>query len=285
MCLGTIDKNEVRKKIVNTKTCLEQLIKDLHSDDIKKQIHSVMKLAKSHKKEAINPLLKLLGECHSDYRRRILTCAIIEALGKLKAKQAEPLLRQMLDNNTFYYITASTAEALGDMHPSRKTVQELEYMLAQDNPKQVKESVIKGLGKMKNEESVQPLIGIMQQDTDEDLRKAAIDALGNKHKTQATPALIDTYYKKDSLNVKKSIIQALSKIADGDSIEFLIQALTNKNKEIRECAALALGETCDKRAEMHLKRLLNDPAIEVRKSAAKGLGLIVFLKNGDRNGL
>jgi HEAT repeat protein len=73
------------------------------------------------------------------------------------------------------------------------------------------------------------------------------------------------------------VIIALSKIATTSSIEFLIQALNSRNPEIRSCAALALGETGSKMAQMPLKNLLTDRVQAVRKSAAKALGLIEYL--------
>jgi hypothetical protein len=75
-------------------------------------------------------------------------------------------------------------------------------------------------------------------------------------------------------DVRERAAMALGKIGDERAVEPLIRALQDKDEDVRERAAMALGKIGDERAVEPLIRALKDKDKFVRTSAAKSIGKI-----------
>jgi HEAT repeat protein len=74
--------------------------------------------------------------------------------------------------------------------------------------------------------------------------------------------------------VREDAAGALGEIGDRRAVPHLIQALGDKYAKVREAAASALGRIGDERAAPHLVQALGDPSVRVRSEAVKALSQI-----------
>jgi len=108
------------------------------------------------------------------------------------------------------------------------------------------------------------------------VRWAAAKALGQIGDPQATPALIQALQDKDR-DVRRAAAEALGQIGDRQAIPALIEALKDEDEGVRRAAAEALEKIGDPQATPALIQALQDKDRDVRRAAAKALGKI-----GDR---
>lgn len=255
---------------------VDALIKQLRSDNIQKQRAAAEQLGESGEQRAVKPLIKLLNRSLGRYQARFLTSAIVEALGKLGGKEAGSGLLKALDSD-YFFVKKAAADALTETAVEESAVEKLEEVAQKPAPKEVKKSVVKALGKKGKAKSIRPLMDIISKVDDSDVKAEAIRALGETKRNEAVTPLMVFYTEEADAKLQIDIINALANIGTIGSIEFLIKALEEQNPQIRSCAALALGEIRTEIAELPLKNLLTDSSEMVRKSAAKALGLIVFI--------
>jgi HEAT repeat protein len=74
--------------------------------------------------------------------------------------------------------------------------------------------------------------------------------------------------------VREAAARALGEMDGRRTVPHLIQALSDKYAKVREAAASALGRIGDERAAPHLVQALGDPNVQVRSEAVKALGQI-----------
>jgi HEAT repeat protein len=74
--------------------------------------------------------------------------------------------------------------------------------------------------------------------------------------------------------VREEAARALGEVGDRQAVPHLIQALSDKYAKVRKAAAWALGCIGDERAAPHLVRAFGDPSVWVRSEAVKALGQI-----------
>lgn len=79
------------------------------------------------------------------------------------------------------------------------------------------------------------------------VRWSAVEVLGEIGDTEAIEPLIQALKDKDE-DVRRNAVEALGKIGDTRAVEPLIQALEDKNADVRETAVEALGKIGDVRA-------------------------------------
>jgi HEAT repeat protein len=122
---------------------------------------------------------------------------------------------------------------------------------------------------MKQAGNVRGLIRYLDHNN-KDLQWRAADALGSLGEIACEPLLKLLSYHK--IHVRIGAIEALSEIKSQQSIDPLINTLTNdEDHEVRWVAALALGEIGDKRAVPFLISSLTDKDRYVRYGSAKAL--------------
>lgn len=255
---------------------LEKMVEKAKNADISEQMSIVEELGKTGDKHLVEPLVSMLQECLGKYEKRYLTSALVRALGTIGREEAHNALIRALDSD-FFFVKSEAARALSRGKPSDEALKKLKELVDSEQPANVKKSALKAIAARKNRNAVESISQVMEEEPDTDIKTEAIEALGETKQSAAIAKLIDFYYREADQRLRIDIIESLSKIATASSIEFLLNALKSKNAEIRSCAAMALGETREKIAEVPLKHLLTDPEYKVRRSAAQALGLIRFL--------
>lgn len=254
---------------------VRRLVRKLDSADMNDAIQAADQLAAMGAREAAGPLIDLLERSLGNYAKRSLVSCLIEALGRLEATEAEPVLLRALASK-LYFIKGAAAEALGKVASSRQAVDGIKNVIEEDPPAEVKKEAVKGLGSSGRPRAVEHLVDVIRTEHDQEVRQEAVEAIGE---AAAHPQELMEYYYRVEANgkLKADLIVALSRIGAAGSIDTLLAALEDTSPEVRSCAALALGEVGDPRAVPALRLLLDDPREHVRKNAAKALGLIEFL--------
>lgn len=120
--------------------------------------------------------------------------------------------------------------------------------------------------------AVEPLIEALKEEDSWVRPKAAAEALGNIRDAKAVETLIEALNDKNK-NVRKGATRALGKIGQ-PAVEPLIEVLNDKNKDVREGATRALGNIGDTKAVEPLIKALEEGDSFVRQQAAEALGKI-----------
>jgi len=145
-----------------------------------------------------------------------------------------------------------------------------------DKDEEVRINAALALGEAKNRKAVEPLIETLK-DESRKVRESAALALGVIGDERAIKPLLEILKKDDE--IRWAAAKALGWIGEpvGKNkmvIEALIGALRDKNEEVGEAAAWALGRIGDARAVDPLIDALEDDDENVRKAAAKALNSI-----------
>jgi HEAT repeat protein len=255
----------------------KEIIKQLEKPDLNDKINAVRELVKSGDKRAVKHLIKILKDSLGDYQKRLFTCEIINALGNFGSEEAVSILLEAV-SSTYYFEQEVALDAINKISPETLNVKKLENIAKnKQEPQVVRKKAVKSLGKSGNGESVEALKEIAEEVVDINIKEQTIKSLGETKKEEAVDPLLKLYYGEASDKIKTEVIKALANIATLSSVVFLVEALSYDNPDIRSCAALALGETGNVNAKPHLQKLLDDSEDQVRKSAAKALGIIEFL--------
>ncbi|WP_197444096.1 HEAT repeat domain-containing protein [Maioricimonas rarisocia] len=238
------------------------------SDDLSMQFTAVEALGRIKAKEAAEPLAGLLKNSIGPIR-----CAAAEALGQIADPRASAALVQLLgcpDPN----VRVNAVAALEQM-PQKRLAKPL-LRLLQDDMRDVRLHVIRTLG-LCEDPSVAPSLIPFLNDSDEDLQLAAAEATGRLGDSSAVPKLIELMEQAsvsdlDAPRLQK-IIDTLRRLRDGRAVLPLLELLTHKNHRVRARAAEALGQIGDPAALQPLSELLYRDQIEmVQAAAAKALG-------------
>ncbi len=201
-------------------------------------------------KNAVLPLLKILGKLKTIHARKM----IIRALIQLGPKDMSALLKGL--NDSRWYLVRNIIYILRKI--GEKSV--IEYIikaLRHSDPRVKKEALIT-LGELGND-SVLEILREYLDGSDIRLRKAALKAVGNIASESAKKTIMNQisqrHFKKKSLNEKKAYFTILSRWNDKNVYDFLIKTIEKKslwkrsrNYEIKACAAYCLGIMQDKSA-------------------------------------
>lgn len=169
--------------------------------------------------------------------------------------------------------------SIGDEVPA------LIIVLKEDKDEDIRKSAAYVLGEIGDKRAVEPLIYTLKDKSKWDrgsvsaarVRASAAAALGKIGDKRAVEPLIDAVNNDEG--VSRSAARALGNLDVDDKrvvelVELLIKALSDKDSNIRESAAAALGEIGDKRAVEPLIDALNDENLNMRRSTATALGEI-----------
>ena len=123
----------------------------------------------------------------------------------------------------------------------------------------LRRTVIAALGKIKDERVLDPLIHQLRSDEFNEIATEALAELGSP----AVPKLIEALKDRDE-NIRKQAVIALGRIKDAEAVDALIEMLKDKDWFIRLTAAAALEKIGDERGREAVKPLMQDPDLVVR---------------------
>jgi HEAT repeat protein len=159
----------------------------------------------------------------------------------------------------------AAAEALGRIGDKR-AVEPLTATLLDDDC-DIRAAAAQALGAFKEKRAVDALIAALE-DTDQYVAHAAAASLARIDDRRAIPSIIKAYRRPSSDT--HYFLYALKDFHAAETVDFFLSVLDKDSYEA-ETAALALGETGDKRAIEPLKRSLKSKDTELRMAAAAAL--------------
>jgi hypothetical protein len=205
-------------------------------------------------KEAITPLMELLGELESIHARKVM----IDALVFLCPKSLLTVTKGL--GHPKWYVVRNIIYILRESKDSRA----VEYLLrtAYHPDARVRKEVIRALGEL-GDVRVLPVLQSFLNDPDMQTRLLAVRALGSLSLEPARTVLMDKISEKafndKEFNEKKEFFHVLAAWKDKELIDYLIKILAKtalfggeKGYENRACAAYSLGLIGDRRALPHL---------------------------------
>lgn len=212
-------------------------------DRIEIEEKTVLEYIEQLERNAIQPLIEILGELKNIRARKI----IIDGLALLGRKDMQSLIKGLSDER--WYVVRNIVYILRLIGDRRA----VEYLLKtiKHPDMRVRREVIKTLGEIKAPQAVTILKDHLN-DPDPQIRIATVRALGSIHTEAAKRLLLQRINTKDflhrTLEEKKEYFEVLSSWRDEEVTDFLVKTLKrnslfnrSKNFENRACAAYALG--------------------------------------------
>lgn len=216
---------------------------------------------------AIEPLIKKLID--NNPTETWVLPQVIEAVGKLKAREAIPYLTGFLQSDEAEIASITTSALVNIGTPCVPSLIEVLY----HGSDTARAYATLALGQLKDKRAVPPLTAMLKDEAWY-VRGAAVIALGEIADKSAIEPLAAIAMEDKNEDVRVYASNALGKIDDSEVIKFLMIALDDSNPDIQFNAALALGERGYLEGIQVLIEYLNarDPAI--RKIASNRLTLI-----------
>ena len=193
---------------------------------------ATLALSKYTKSKDINSLIKILVNSKED---DIVRAGIAKALGKLNAKDALPLLRSLLFNSSTP-IQDAVIEAIGFMRDVVSIPTLVSLLETVDN--QTKIVIIEALGKIGFLDNYSKLLA----DDDPDIRVQVIESIALNKDRRFFDNLIEILISDQDGFVRSRAAYALGQMHLSAAIPYLIDALRDRNADIRFRVVEALGE-------------------------------------------
>jgi HEAT repeat protein len=211
-------------------------------------------------RNAILPLMKILGELQSIHSRKV----VIDALIFLGSKDIVTLARGLADDR--WYVVRNIIYILRKIGDKRA----VDYLLktVKHGDLRVRKEVIRTLGELGGAGVLQALRECLD-DAELEVRSAALKALANMGSEAAKRIILnrisDKNFRGKDFEEKKEYYEALSRWKDGEVFTFLVATLKNrtffgraKTDEARACAAYCLGLLGNRDALPLLHKCKND---------------------------
>jgi HEAT repeat protein len=211
-------------------------------------------------RNAILPLMKILGELQSIHSRKV----VIDALIFLGSKDIVTLARGLADDR--WYVVRNIIYILRKIGDKRA----VDYLLktVKHGDLRVRKEVIRTLGELGGAGVLQALRECLD-DAELEVRSAALKALANMGSEAAKRIILnrisDKNFRGKDFEEKKEYYEALSRWKDGEVFTFLVATLKNrtffgraKTDEARACAAYCLGLLGNRDALPLLYKCKND---------------------------
>ena len=198
---------------------------------------------------------------------------VIYALGMIRDPKSVSPLVQTMQSNPDSSIRTQALISLRNIKDSA-AIEPISQQLRNDKSQTVRINAAYALGLMKDERAI-PALYTALNDKIALVRINSAWALG-EFGSKCNPEFLEKRMAKESDGkVRAYIIGALGKIQSSSSVPILIDALSDKNKDVRNNAAWALGQIKDERAVPELIRLLqNENDLDVKRSVVFALGEI-----------
>ncbi|MGC2064008.1 MAG: HEAT repeat domain-containing protein [Thermodesulfovibrionales bacterium] len=228
-------------------------------------------------RNAIVPLMKILGELKSIHARKL----VIDALVFLGTKDISLLAKGLTD--TRWYVVRNIIYILRKIGDKRA----VDYLLktVKHGDIRVKKEVIRALGELGGGGVLQALRDCLD-DPDAQVRSSALKALSNIG-SEASKRIIlnkvnDKFFKDKEYEEKKEFFETLPRWKDEEIYNFLVSTVKqnvffgrSKNYENRACAASALGILGRKDSLPVLQKLRNDGNKLLREAVMAAMKRIV----------
>jgi HEAT repeat protein len=201
---------------------------------------------------------------------------LARALGRIGHDDAVPLLVARLQLPAPNRHREASALGLGASQ-SPAALAPLLHAMARDPDEAVRLTAVAALGSLRHPGAVPALAAVVTSNAEDGMRDAGVRALREIGDESALEALLAALA--SSGGPTEPMIEAVARIGSGKAVPALLSLLSDPSDEIRATAAHALAELDDPCAVEPLLQLLrNNRNADVRESAALALGLI-----GDRS--
>lgn len=178
----------------------------------------------------------------------------VAAIAKMEAAQDIEGLLGLLDPALNVLYRRNAARALAALAPAR-VVPEMAARLAAESDRGVRQSLVRGLGRLGDDRALPVLVGSLH-DRDMQVCQEAAYALARFNSPAAYEALLAALtrrHTREDWQIRRFAAQALGKLGDRRAVPALVAALRDESDLVRPTAAEALGELGDRQAVTALK--------------------------------
>ncbi|MCP4267511.1 MAG: HEAT repeat domain-containing protein [Candidatus Brocadiaceae bacterium] len=221
-------------------------------------------LAKTHSREAVEPLISLLESDNGDLQ--LAAHAALVEITKQSNGKAKSFWQEWWDRNKVKTREQWLEDIVDKLEESFKNLKAENKQLKDE----IVEKTIKSLKTRKDEKDIRPLI----ESIESEYQAVRIFAAGElaSHKDPEVVKIFVDLISDDDTEIRVLAVNVLGKIGGVTELKNLISALQDKEIRVRECAARALGRQGKKEAVFDLLSALSDPASGVVCAAAEAIG-------------
>lgn len=249
-------------KVVDARA-IPELIKALKDPDVEVRKTAVKCLGKLNAREAFSGLAEAVKDSNEQVRQKA-----IFSLAQLRMPEALPVFIAALKDRS-WRVRLYAAKAI-NLSPDPSAVPALLGVL-NDPEDEVSNEVVSALNKLKRDPQALPyFVRILKESKEDFVREYAASALGNTRSQSVVPDLVEALKDRDE-NVRRNSAEALGKICDRRTVPVLLSALKESSPKVRAAAALALYNIGDQSTVPDLIRALGDADFNVSFAANKGL--------------
>ena len=244
--------NEMVDVLLNTRKPIESRILITHA------------LAKTHSREAVEPLISLLESDNNDLQMAVHD-ALVEITKQSNGK-AKSFWQEWWDRNKVKTREQWLEDIVDKLEEGFKKLKEENSLLRDE----LVEKTIKILKTRKEKDDIRQLIDAIKSEYHE-VRIFAAGELANHKDPEVIKVFVDLVSDNDT-EIRILAINVLGKIGNVPELKYLVSALQDNEISVRESAARALGKLGKKEVGYDLLSALSDPANIVVCAAAESLG-------------
>ena len=195
------------------------------NENVNTRKNAAIALGKIGQPRPLNTLTYLLKE-----NNPTILMAIIEALGKIKNKEATaPLIECLQDKEKPEEIQRAVIDVLGEIKDPQSIDIIIEFL--KDERKAFRWSAAHSLGQIGDPKAVDPLLPLLN-DEFADIRQITAEALGQIGARAAAPALIKMLLNDQDSRARELAAIALGKIKDTETINSLLPSLKDADEKV-----------------------------------------------------
>ncbi len=221
-------------------------------------------LAKTHSREAVEPLISLLESDNNDLQIAVHV-ALVE-ITKQSNGRAKSFWQEWWDRNKVKTREQWLEDIVDKLEEGFKNLKAENKQLKDE----IVEKTIKNLKTWKDKDDIKPLIDSIESEY-QAVRIFAAGELANYKDPEVVKIFVDLITDDDT-EIRVLAVNVLGKIGGVTELKILISALQDKETRVRESAARALGKQGKKEAVFDLLSSLSDPASSVVCAAAEAIG-------------
>jgi HEAT repeat protein len=237
--------------------------------------------AETEKKGLEERALRAIGERDDEENETVL--AAVDYLGKLKAPEAVPSLRELIDSGEGRFIgaairalgRAASGEEKGSSLSGETAEYLTDYYTNREPADENRREIIVALGETGSEQAV-PFLAELAANSEEraPLRIAALEAISKIADPGGLPAVIEAVSSADP-NIRSAAITALGPFSGDEADKAILEGFRDSYYRTRLGAAQAAGKRRLEEAVPYLRyRAENDDVPAVKDEAIRALGAI-----------